>query len=452
MMTWDLKGENLVGIGTDGANVVCGNHHSLTTLLKKDFPHLIHIKCICHSIDLIAKQAVKSSLPSNVDYMIRESFNWFSHSAIRLAAYQEIAKLVGFNTEVGEDGDDSDDPTEDIFGDRSPPRLISPSETRWLDMADCVEKILGQYDALKAHFQIAYCHEKCFQARTLYDMYKDEHNFLYLLLLHPILKELKRLSKLFQSNSADAFRVFADLESSFLSFGKRILKPVILRDNDINSLSQLNIDTDFCLLDPESVDLGSSFLNSLAKSSLTSSEKSDMKIRGKNFLKEIFCGFQKRMSGSIKMMHKIEHFSLEKFSSTSLSSEMFLSPFFTQTRTALSEIEEEAKLLKTVKLQESSTEAFWCTVHNNQDAAGNFPFRQLSSGVIRMLCLPISNAEVERVFSQVNLVKNCRRSGLKLDLLEAILHCKFGLSKFGKTVEDFKPPVSMLKYDSSIYE
>jgi len=41
---------------------------------------------------------------------------------------------------------------------------------------------------------------------------------------------------------------------------------------------------------------------------------------------------------------------------------------------------------------------------------------------------------------------------MKGDLLEAILFCKFGLQKFGRSVADFKPTISMLKYDSSIYD
>jgi hypothetical protein len=57
MDEWSLRGENLVGIGTDGANVMSGNCHSLVTLLKRTWPHIIHIKCVCHSIDLIAKHA-----------------------------------------------------------------------------------------------------------------------------------------------------------------------------------------------------------------------------------------------------------------------------------------------------------------------------------------------------------------------------------------------------------
>jgi len=51
---------------------------------------------------------------------------------------------------------------------------------------------------------------------------------------------------------------------------------------------------------------------------------------------------------------------------------------------------------------------------------------------LKILCLPIpiSNGEVERVFSQVSLQKNSVRSKMKNELLESILRCKFGLSKY----------------------
>ena len=269
---WNLKGKNLVGIGTDGANVMCGRNHSLVTLLKRTWPHLIPVKCICHSLDLIAKKAVKASLPSHVDYLIRESFNWFSRSGPRLDAYQEIAQLIGYSKVVAADIDgdaeeidgETEDASEDLLSHGVPPCLISPSDTRWLVMADCIEKLIGQFDALKTHFQVAYLQEKCFEAKTLHDMYSDPQNYLYLLFLLPILKELKRLNKMFQSNTADPLRVFADLEASFVSFGRRILKPAILSSNNVVQLTQLNLETEFCLLEPDSVDLGSSFLKALA--------------------------------------------------------------------------------------------------------------------------------------------------------------------------------------------
>jgi len=83
LRSWDLDGKNLVGIGSDGASVTVGKNNLVATFLKKDWPHLILMRCICHALDLIAKKSFKEHLPSSLDYLLRESYNWFSHSALR---------------------------------------------------------------------------------------------------------------------------------------------------------------------------------------------------------------------------------------------------------------------------------------------------------------------------------------------------------------------------------
>ena len=94
---WRLDPENFVGLSTDGCNVMVGEHHSLMTLARKEFPNLIHMKCVAHSLDLCAKYAMKT-MPSNLEYMIKHSYNWFAHSTIRQFNYQEILNVVGFDT------------------------------------------------------------------------------------------------------------------------------------------------------------------------------------------------------------------------------------------------------------------------------------------------------------------------------------------------------------------
>ena len=94
----------------------------------------------------------------------------------------------------------------------TPLKLISPSETRWLVIADCIERILGQYDALKAHFDIAYQREKCYEAGTLKNMFEDERNRLYLTFLYPPLSELRRITKIFQSKSVNSIKIFEDFQ------------------------------------------------------------------------------------------------------------------------------------------------------------------------------------------------------------------------------------------------
>lgn len=75
----NLSISNCVVIGTDGASVMCGRHHSLFSLMKEENPKLILAKCICHSLHLACRGA-NSALPANIDFLVRKSLNWFSCS------------------------------------------------------------------------------------------------------------------------------------------------------------------------------------------------------------------------------------------------------------------------------------------------------------------------------------------------------------------------------------
>ena len=44
--------DECVGLGTDGCNAMCGEHNSLISRMKEMNPNIVHIKCICHSIQL----------------------------------------------------------------------------------------------------------------------------------------------------------------------------------------------------------------------------------------------------------------------------------------------------------------------------------------------------------------------------------------------------------------
>lgn len=79
---------NLIGVGVDGANVMVGQHHSFATLLKKEIPDVVIIKCICHSLHLCAEKACQT-LPKRLEFFIREVHNYFSHSPKRITEYRK---------------------------------------------------------------------------------------------------------------------------------------------------------------------------------------------------------------------------------------------------------------------------------------------------------------------------------------------------------------------------
>ncbi|XP_047027827.1 uncharacterized protein LOC124635914 [Helicoverpa zea] len=93
----------------------------------------------------------------------------------------------------------------------------------------------------------------------------------------------------------------------------------------------------------------------------------------------------------------------------------------------------------------SSTVEFWNEVIDYKDAAGNNPFADLSQLAISLLSLPHSNAEIERVFSQMNIVKTKLRNRLSIKTLNAILYVRFGLKRAGKCCYSYTVPDNVLR-------
>ena len=322
---------------------------------------------------------------------------------------------------------------------------------RWLVLSDCVERLLLQYDALKAHFEVAHLKERCYTAKSLSEMFKDERNHLTLLFLHPVLKELNRVNKLFQSNNADNLKIYKELQTFFCALATQILKPAILKGKSADELALLKIDGDFCLLPFDAADLGSSFLSRLEKSVLDQQKKVELKMTAFHFLKELFLSLQKRLSGTFALMKTIESFAFPQFLESPFCTRNFVAPFFDQNAVTLSEIEMKFRQMKLIGWKSTTTADFWSEVHNYTDASGDRSFRTISRGAIKILTLPISNAEVERGFSQVSVVKTKKRNKMKTELLEAILTIKFGLRRMGITTASFDPPTSLLSFNANIY-
>ena len=146
-------------------------------------------------------------LPSNLEYMIRETYNWFAHSAKCQNDYNSVYKAIN----------DSGCPL----------KFISPSSTRWLVISDCIERILDQEDVLKLHFGLVSSAAHCYAARLLNEMYSDISNSLYMHFLRPVLIEIKTVNKYFQLETGDTLGVFRDLDRLYMLTLRRVVKPSV---------------------------------------------------------------------------------------------------------------------------------------------------------------------------------------------------------------------------------
>lgn len=57
------------------------------------------------------------------------------------------------------------------------------------------------------------------------------------------------------------------------------------------------------------------------------------------------------------------------------------------------------------------------------------PFQEIAEFVLSLLVLPYSNAEVERLFSMMNIIKNNKRNKLQIQTLNSVLYIQYGLKR-----------------------
>lgn len=148
-----LKLTNLQGIGTDDASAMVGVNAGGYAILKKEAPHLVLVRCVCHSLQLAVSKATENTLPRNVEFLIKETYNWFAQSSIRQLSYAQVYSTIN-------DGE-------------APLKILKVADTRWLSIEPAVKRILDQWLELQTHFQITRLKENCYTADLLHSMYKE---------------------------------------------------------------------------------------------------------------------------------------------------------------------------------------------------------------------------------------------------------------------------------------
>ena len=415
-----VKGLNLfklLAIGTDNASVMIGVNKGVFVKLRQEIPHLQLIKCVCHSLHLAISHATAEFLPRNLDFLIRETYNWFSHSATRQLTYKELYRLIN-------DGEE-------------PLKLVQVCQTRWLSIELAVSRILQQWTELKAHFGIVRSRERCYSAEILYEMYGDRQNYVLLIFLKPVLREVQTVNKKFQSQNPDPTKLIGDLLLLIKSLATKIVMP----GKNLNFITAKLEDH----LDPHPY-VGYQFETEMSASKFSPEVRNQMRTRCVNFVLGLINQLRQRLPENIDILQDIALFSPDECLKRLKRSIVHFAKLFVTDADVLTRVDFQWKNLSLIHWSEvTDCVKFWTEVSLYMDSTGQNPFRELVNVAFAVLSLPHSNAEVERIFSCVNITKTKLRNRMKVQTLHSLLCVKFGLKREGKCCYSYEIPKELVQ-------
>ncbi|KAL4713364.1 hypothetical protein ACJJTC_016832 [Scirpophaga incertulas] len=275
--------------------------------------------------------------------MLRETRNWFSNSPLRIKMYEQIYETLNNN--------------------KKPPTLVKLAPTRWLSFYAAVEANIKQWIPLKTHFDIICSQEKCYQARELAIMYKDDTNLLYLVFLAPLLKEM-----------ATARRVF---KPTFLSAYQN--DNPFMQDIEVVQLAVLKSRSEFgnSVLELESIDYGHKFEEVVRDSNVTANKLSEVVQGLKCFNPETACSLQYNRQKITDMPWVL--------AASDVNREDIESQWRRLSTMALEEI-------PAIEKDNLTPEIFWSSISKMTNSGGQYIYKELAEFALRALSLPISNA------------------------------------------------------------
>eukprot|EP00794_Sanderia_malayensis_P015248 gene15248-16822_t len=418
-----LRLEKLIGIGVDGCSTMVGVNHSVSTYFKALVPEIVMFKCVCHSLQLAANKAAEA-MPAHIDFLVRESYSWFSHSTKRLLHFRELHKTI----------------TNEV-----PNKLLQLSATRWMSRYECIRRIIDQWDSLKLCFTMASSgEEKCYTARQLAKMYEDPTNYVYLIFLEGILKDFSRINKLFELAEADVVRLGTDLGDFFFSLLQRIVIPNKLEKVSRNSLFNYDFRKD--LMPLSCVYFGYAFGSNVERLQIGKEEGNEVKGRCMDFLIKATEEVQSRLPENAAVFRAMTSISPKEIHR--IHEVTTLAERFRNITPDVDAVNNELRQIKLISVPEDLNDnpvKFWSYFEQYKDAAGEPKFANIARLAIALYSLPYSNAEVERIFSKMNNFKSKLRNKMASPTTDALIRIDSSLKWRGEECHNFKVTNEMKK-------
>ncbi|XP_072156624.1 uncharacterized protein [Bemisia tabaci] len=429
--------KNMVGLGSDGPNVMTGVHKGLHKLFKDEIPHLFSLKCTCHSLAIVASNACEE-LPKEVEALLREAYGYLQHSCKRLIKVKEFQDFVGVK----------------------PHKILKFFDVRWLSLERCVDRFLEQWSALRLFFQSEVLEEKSEAAKPILQKF-NAVNKLYLMFLKSTLPLLTDLNLEFQSERPKVHKIYSSVTTLYELILSFYMKPEHLAKNDVET---------YKYKDPQYFKpLKDIFVGGEANAALSNQNKnlpSDLlqgfRTKCLNFYVKLCSEIQRVFPFNSNEMKVSKSFSFLKPQNIQGINSISSAASFTFTNHLnidFTKIDLEFLKLKRLevfneeKFHEMPLLAFWQKVALLKKGDNSEAFPLINKLVRYILTLPHSSAAVERIFSAVNLNVTKLRNQLDTDTTDAIIQAKAYIKINQAACYNVPVPISMIdRHNKNMYD
>ncbi|KAK3931743.1 Zinc finger protein 862, partial [Frankliniella fusca] len=408
--------DNFVGFASDGCNTMFGTNNSVASRLQESYKGVIVNKCRCHSLHLCASEACKE-LPRCIEDLARNIYGIFKNSSKRQAEYAEFQEF--YHTD--------------------PHKILRPSQTRWLSLQSVVNRILEQWDHLKAYFQLKVLDARVIAATNVLNYMNDPTTKQYYHFLQWALPRFVDLNELFQSDRPLITIVHKKMCAAYKHLILAFMDRAHVKRTPLDQINPLDTSKHIPL---SNIYLGVKVLKGFSEPPISNHpDKVNMekcfRDRCKAFL----------VKGCTEMRQRFDFNSNSPFARMAC-----LSPAEAMSRTKeptllhlietvpricdpndldrVQQLDDQWQLLDkrefTDGMKEMEVDDFWITVRDYTDLDGKQIFKELDTFALHVLSLPHSNAACERCFSKINLIKTKIRNRMMTETLNGLLlasHC-----------------------------
>ena len=415
--------ENIIGYSSDTTNVMFGEQHSVVSLLKQDVPHVLAVKCSCHLIHLCSSYACQK-LSTSLEDLCRNVYSHFSRSSLRQKEYQQFQEFV----------------------EAEPHKLLCLAQTRWLSLESCAKRILEQWNALQLYFTsfVAEKRDPSHTTESILHALRNKYLKAQLEFLSAQLHRLNDFNTMFQTSDPVLHHLHSEVNRLLKSILSDFMKLDVVRSCDPFTVS---ID------DPnQMVSIDQVYLGIQATTTLYELIDGDPEAAGQRCqeVRKNCLAFMLEVVRQIRQRFKLQDsaytlleflipqnavnchpptllqlFNKFPYLSNVADKEVVDSEWRKQ---ALEESNE-------IDPNESSLQ-FWKRRLDAHTFDGRKKYPNLKKVVGCMMSLPSSNAAVERLFSELKLVKSTMRNSLKRESLVGLIHTKEGLNVHSLSAHD----------------